>query len=52
MEEWRKLDQALMLLTYIPEVPDSNLGQNTNYILAVFHDLPQFFQASSGIKSQ
>jgi hypothetical protein len=36
-----KLAQVATLPTFILEMPDSNLGQNTNYLAEVFHDFPQ-----------
>jgi hypothetical protein len=35
------LAQLVTLLTSILEMPDSNLGQNTNYLAEDFHDFPQ-----------
>jgi hypothetical protein len=36
-----KLAQVAALPAVIPEMPDSNLGQNTKYLAEDFHDFPQ-----------
>jgi hypothetical protein len=36
-----KLAQVAAFLTVIPEIPDSDLGQNTKYLSEDCHDFPQ-----------